>query len=330
MAQMNNGLIAEWRMNGNAYDSTGNGHNGTIKNVTFTTGKGGLPNTAAVFAGGDSSYIEVPYKSDLNIANYSICALVKPIGFYDGLCQGNFIFTRGIQYRDGAYALYHCDQYSDFDCYNRDTTKNVFAGVIGSANTGGGEWQYTPAIIPNTWYSVVLTFDGDTARVYVDGVLKSRYPSNTPIKTCNEGIIMGRNNFGVPTHPYGFKGLVDNIRLYNRALSDTEVVKYGTVAVDTPVTIDVAGIPAASGLELFPNPNSGNFKLTGDLRGDAPVSIEIMNIMGKVIYTRKVKKGTMRLNEDIRMGEDLPKGIYLLRLNCDGESSTLRFVSGTD
>ena len=81
-SQSNNGLVAHWLFTGNAFDSTGNGHNGTMNNVTFTTGRAGNVNTAVRFNGSDTSHITAPYTSDLNLVNYSLCALVKPEGFY--------------------------------------------------------------------------------------------------------------------------------------------------------------------------------------------------------------------------------------------------------
>src|SRR5690606_19368161 len=121
-----NGLVAHWPFNGNVADVSGNGHNGTAYNITYGAGKAGTANTAAVF-NGTNSYVFVPYKSDLNLSNYSICALIKPTGYYTGLCQVNLILARGTEPQPGYYRLCYMDNiYDNGNCNYLDTSKEVF------------------------------------------------------------------------------------------------------------------------------------------------------------------------------------------------------------
>lgn len=63
-SQLSTGLVAHWDFGGNANDISGNGHNGTPSNITYTSGKTGIANSAAKFDG-SSSYITIPYHSTL-------------------------------------------------------------------------------------------------------------------------------------------------------------------------------------------------------------------------------------------------------------------------
>lgn len=226
-AQLTNGLIAHWEFSGNANDATNNGHNGTATNITYTTGKSGVNNTAAQF-NGTSSFISIPYQSDMNVSNFSICALVKPQGYYSGLCQGNVIFSRGTEYQSGYYRLLMFDNaYDNHNCNIQDTSKNVFACGLGNfvSNNINLDYRYTPTVVTQNWYCVVTTFNGDTVRTYIDGQLKSTAVRKSgSLGTSTEGAAIGASRFGsYIQYPYWFNGIMDDLRIYNRALSASEI-----------------------------------------------------------------------------------------------------------
>ncbi len=230
-AQSSAGLIAHWNFNGNSNDITGNGHSGTDHNTTNAAGKSGVPNTAYRF-NGTSSYITTPYRSDLNMTQYSICAVVKPMGYYTGLCQANFILHRGYQYASSSYGMHYFDNaYDGNNCSNVDTAHNVFTGLTGDGNYQALDAYYTPPIVSNTWYNVVVTFDGTHLKTYVDGVLKSdASPQWGGISgTSTDSLFIGASYNGTgSSYPYWINAYLDDLRLYNRVLADTEIAEYYT------------------------------------------------------------------------------------------------------
>lgn len=239
-AQLTNGLVAHWSFNGNANDISGNGYNGTPNNITYTTGAQGANNTAAQF-NGSSSYIDVAYQSGLNVDSFSICALVKVNDYYTGNCQANSILWRGSQFQNGYYSLLFFDNPFTGSCSIVDTSKNVFAGQISNitGSTSGSQWQYTPTIVSQKWYCVITTFDGNQSKIYVDGTLKSVVNvSNGSIGTSSQGLAIGANRFSSSSaFPYWFNGAIDDLRLYNRPLSATEISQYCGQTFDTSVNI---------------------------------------------------------------------------------------------
>lgn len=237
-AQLTNGLIAHWPFNGNANDVTGNGYNGSANNITYTTGAGGGANTAALF-NGSNSYVDVAYKSGMNVSTFSICTRVKVNGYYGGLCQANTILWRGSQFQNGYYSLIFFDTGS---CLVADTGRNFFAGQVGGLTNSsiGSAWAYNPPIVSQRWYCVVTTFNGTQSKIYVDGVLKSTYNvSSGSIGSSAQGLAIGANRFASSSqYPYWLNGAIDDLRLYNRALSDAEVTLYcNSLQQDTTVYI---------------------------------------------------------------------------------------------
>ena len=226
LAQGYTGLIGLWTFDGNANDVSGNGLNGIPHNVTPTTGMNGLPNTAYQF-NGTSSYINVPYNSLMNTKIHSFCALIKPTGFYSGNCQGNAIIWRGRDISSTfSYQLEMFDNaYDNSDAvYSPD--HEVFAGWTGhtTGNTPQVEWYYTPTTVLNTWYSVVLTYDGDSTKIYVDNALMSTFYNPSNFTNTTDSMTFGWAQTGFP---YWLNATVDEIRFYNRVLSPTEVAMFG-------------------------------------------------------------------------------------------------------
>ncbi len=68
-----------------------------------------------------------------------------------------------------------------------------------------------------TWHFVVATFDGETARLYVDGRLEAE-------KACSELVHSGENSYmaiglNFPGGHEYFHGLIDELRIYNKAIA---------------------------------------------------------------------------------------------------------------
>lgn len=242
------GLIAHWDMNGSSSDVSGNGHVSHAIAVTPTTGRDGFPNTAYYF-NGVNSMISTPSAPDLSLTHYSICAIVKVLGFWTGLCQANFIVSRGPLQTPGAYTLQFNDNPNDGnDCSALDSTKEVFqanAGATGSGGAGIAMWSYTPTIARNTWYKVVATWDGTKYQIFINDTLKTSLTSITGgvFGTGTDSLAIGLSPWGGSTYPWPFKGVIDDIKIYNRVLNDTEIRHYGDTCgsiTSQPVTANTS------------------------------------------------------------------------------------------
>jgi hypothetical protein len=91
----------------------------------------------------------------------------------------------------------------------------------GHVNPGTEQWTQAPASLPvNSWSHLALTYNGTVARLYVDGAQVSQANiSGGPIQTSTGALRIGGN---APWGEY-FHGLIDEVRIYNRALSAAEI-----------------------------------------------------------------------------------------------------------
>jgi len=94
----------------------------------------------------------------------------------------------------------------------------------------GGKWyaaKFQP-VAANTWYHIAATYDGSTLKAYRNGVSITSTPvSGTPTAATRE-LQLGKAGTAY------FKGTIDDVRVYRRALTEAEVASLAAVTTDAP------------------------------------------------------------------------------------------------
>jgi len=195
------GLVSQWTLDGNANDSVG-GNNGTVSGATLTTGQGGRANGAYNFSSSSSTYITMGSPAALQLTNaLSISAWVNPTGTFNG--------APGIvNYGTGGY------------WFALDSSGHPITVLYDPSNNTGSTAAST--VLTHQWYLLTTTYDGTTIDIYINGVLaKSASAGISSLggyATASFYIGSIKNNAG-----HYFDGAIDDVRVYNRALSQTEV-----------------------------------------------------------------------------------------------------------
>ena len=85
---------------------------------------------------------------------------------------------------------------------------------------------------------------------------------------------------------------------------------------------------AATNLVLVPNPNKGTFSIKGTTNGtsDEEMSVEVVNMIGQVVYSGKVMSRNGTIDEQMQLSSDLANGMYILNLNSATGRSVFHFV----
>ena len=199
------GLVAYYPFNGNANDESGNGNHGTvIGNVELTTDRHGDSNGAYRFFGNPLNYISVPDNESLHFNNFTLSAWV----YTDGDDYGSgYLINKGRDIYDGSYRL----------------------GVtyVGAETSYGGSNGVDMAM-PETgvWHMVTGTVEGNTAKIYLDGVFVAENTLSYSFSYYNsDPLTLGMHYYsGVPDYwAYPLLGVMDDVRIYNRVLSPSEI-----------------------------------------------------------------------------------------------------------
>lgn len=219
---LKDGLVAWYNFNGgNLNDSSGKNNHIVYNNASKTTDRFGKPNNAYLF-NGTSSYMRVANSASINPTSaITLTAVVKLNDFYRGECHGNQILGKinFTEYSNGYYALRISDQVCNVPV-NMDREK--FSGAYGD-NQNGGPHALTDTTFAKTgqWYNIVYTYENGHSKIYINGELKGARDFASPFTPNAADVYIGKNDNS--QYPYLFNGVIDDIRIYNRALCYGEV-----------------------------------------------------------------------------------------------------------
>jgi len=262
---LNTGLIAWYPFNGNANDESGYNNNAAYINAELTSDRFGNPKSAYLF-NGTSNYIRIPNSPSINMADkITLSAWVKVNGFYNGTCHGNTVLMKGDEdYLTGNYMIRFEDHAYTHgqNCSGRppDTKHQNFHGPNAMAPYGG----YTPYIETGQWYNVTYTCDGTTVKVYVNCELKISSPANGYTFSNRYDLFLGKMRHS--QYPYWFNGVMDDVRIYNRALSESEVLQLCNKKLDTPDPCMGNNTVSAKFDHTISNCLSASFELSGSTK----------------------------------------------------------------
>ncbi|MFA6050579.1 MAG: LamG domain-containing protein [Candidatus Paceibacterota bacterium] len=203
-SSLDTGLVGMWSFNGQdisgatAYDRSGNGNNGTISGAIPGIGKIGQ---TLKFDGVDD-YVEIPDSSLWDFSGaFTWSAWIKLTsapGQWDGVIS-----------RDGT---------SPYPIYLRFANSSLID--FGIDNSGSLTYALSPSI--GRWYHIVALWDGSsTKRIYIDGVDVAQNAQATAPTATNDALYIGLDY--LPGNSRNFPGYIDEVRVYNRALSASEV-----------------------------------------------------------------------------------------------------------
>ncbi len=214
-AAVTNGLVAWYPMDGSGKDASGNGNDGTLNNVpTSVQGKFGK----AYSFNGINQSITTSGTGTNQVDNWSMSAWVNPAAFTGN--DGQTIFYNGTD-NYGGYGL-EIGRGNGL-CPSNASLCGLFGGVA---------WIPSGYVFPvaNAWYHVVMERSSGTTSFWVNGVQTSGTSTYTPNAIrLNETTIGVQCNAFCSNSPGRYlNGLVDDARIYNRALSASEITQlYG-------------------------------------------------------------------------------------------------------
>lgn len=198
------GLVGYWPFNGNANDESGNGNNGIVNGATLSEDRFGNPNKAYLFTASNKNHITLNSTfGNFGTSNFTVSAWVKK-----NLSSGT-IFSK----RTGGNRNYKWWEFG-FDSFDVNESYTNHSNIIFDTNT---------TLQSNIWYHLVGVRDGTTIKYYVNGNL---YETNTTPLIQN---IINTDNAEIGCWVYAgtpwgcFDGLIDDIRIYDRAITESEI-----------------------------------------------------------------------------------------------------------
>jgi len=246
--RLDSGLAGYWKLDDgsgtSATDSSTNGNTGTLTNgPTWTTGQVG----GALDFDGSNDYVTMGDQSvHEGMAAMSLAGWIK----MDNLPAANYFViskSSGI----GQYRL--AISSAGIPTFVVATNNNAWYSAGTTANGA-------TALTTSTWIHLLGTYDGQYVRLYVNGVL-----AGTGSQAISGAIVSNTSEFRLSYDTYGnyFNGQIDEVRIYNRALSESEVSDLYRLTSPTGVDTSLKGYwsfngPDMNGTTAYDRSGAGN------------------------------------------------------------------------
>ena len=204
------GLVGLWRFNGDADDSSDYDNHGTVYGGENYVDS---PMVQALSFDGINDYVEIENDSSLNITQGTWEAWIK----FDALpsVAGHPMNPLA---KANQYWIHGSRNDPDSSTTDAIVVKIRVGGIRYCAKTSDG------FITVGLWYHVAGTYDGEILKLYVNGTLVDSNPAPSgDIETGTQIMAVGTWSTLIDY----FQGTIDEVRIWNRALTDNELIRYG-------------------------------------------------------------------------------------------------------
>jgi hypothetical protein len=275
-AQVTNGLIAYYSFNGDAKDKSGNHNHGSINGgVSLTADRFEIPDNAYLFDG-TNNYI---------LANNS--ASLESPGTTNAITQAAWIYFIGpvIGGDHWCSIIMKTNQTDNHFMYR--ITVNLDGGISTAFNNYNNGHGIAYSFNLNTWYFIASTFDGTTLKTYANGSLIDSAAFSTTITTNQMPLTIGADFVGDQEF---FNGKIDEVRIYNRALSDTEIGALYKNGCVKPKGLKVVNITSVSAkLKWNTVPGAVGYHISRRKKGNVNYTVLDVTDTSKIIKHLKTK-----------------------------------------
>ena len=192
------GLVAWYPLNSTPKDESGFGNNGRSQGVYPSSDHADVPNLACHFTG-VNSYILIDSTTtlDTQFTAITLSAWVNPYSF-----PAHVISKRHYTCPSSDIALF-----MDIDSLHVTLGRKNFS------------FYYDTMFYQFGWNHVAASWDGDSVKVYANGYLFGSAPYTGSLSWNRQGFYLGKDSH---SNTY-LSGVLDEIRIYNRALGETEI-----------------------------------------------------------------------------------------------------------
>ncbi|KAA9340723.1 LamG-like jellyroll fold domain-containing protein [Adhaeribacter soli] len=302
-------LAGNWRMEETSgttlTDASSFGNNGvTTGSPGRVTGVSGL----ALSLNGSSQYATVPNSSSLNPTTaITLAAWIRPSK--TGTSQ--VVLKKGITSESDGYELSLSSDAKIFFRINQDSNGDTYRLNSSTTHPTSG----------TTWMHIAATYDGTTARLYINGVEHKTKTYSTTIKSSTAALGIGAQSNGSNR----FQGALDEAKVYNVALSPEEIRALATATIPSATARQQAVVQDE--FRAYPNPYHTTATIRFTLPETTEYTLSMYDFNGKQIAV--LKQGVAKAGETINVetnGRHLKRGLYLVKLQTHKKVRTLSMM----
>lgn len=274
-------IIAHYNFSGNANDLTVNQLHGIPFNTAYVPDLFGAPQRAIYF-NGVNSRVTVNSQPVLNVQDgITVAAWFRA---NDLPAKENFLLSHGSWQNRWKISI---------------TPEKHLRWTVNTLSAVG-DLDATDILTTDRFYHLTATYDGEMLALYLDGRLQSFKWLSGKIRTTNVAMLFGQMLPG--NTEYNFKGVIDEVKIYDYALPPGAV---SALYKDATTSLMSPHVAEMSALRLSPNPAHERIRLAWSGE-NMPASICILDAAGRVVFEQKTRAGN---SLDIDINNWLP-GTY--------------------
>lgn len=293
-----NGLVGWWPFNGNANDESGNTNNGIANGAILSSDRNGNSNSAYSFDGIDDR-IEIAHNDTLNCSQVSISIWFKANSYVASNSYGPHLLSK-------RQASGWGDSFQMNIGINQGQNACWADWSIGG--NGGIYYNNSSSLDTLNWYNLIYTHDSSEVKLYLNGFQVSSISSPGLLSFNNLPLWFGaRPNAG--GNSAWFSGSLDDIGIWNRALSQQEISD-----IYNSQSVNLNEIENDPFISIYPNPVNNLLHFVFNVEQNIN-RYEIFDITGKLVLTGAYKSKTADV-----MIDNLNDGLYILYINKKNKS----------
>ena len=306
------GLVASYPFDDNANDATPYANHGVIGgNPTFIV-HAGLGGKAIKFDGDkDSVFVKNAVQLISDYTTFSFWVRVDSINIINAesyiIDFGNYDQRLKISIPQHTKIVFTTN------------SKNAqFTNAISDMDSGDGN-----ELVKGIWWYVTMVHDGTNDIIYVNGIEAKRKPAAGTLNSTALPLIFGNNGSNGGQY---FNGALDNLKIYNKALTADEVKKLFTSGT-TPTNDQSSAALLTVVKGLYPNPALSTLTVHHAFTGKEDVMVRVFDMLGRQVDAIHFVKNQMPAGYfSLNVGQYTP-GNYLINFVRDGSSlGTMKFI----
>jgi hypothetical protein len=303
-------LVAYYPFSGNANDESGFNNDGSVVGAVLVSDRFNNPNSAYLFDGINDK-IEVQNSPSLNFQN---------------ACTINFWMIVGEFFEVEAHPLSHGSWQNRWKV---SITNKRIRWTIRRTDEIVKDLDSETELVLDSLYNITVLYNGSDIEIYINGKLDAFSTFSGFIKQTTINFMIGQV---LPNdNQYNFKGILDDIRVYNYALSYSEIVNLYDIVSSVNDEFEKY-IPDQTILhQNYPNPFNSQTVISYQIKTATKVRLELYSILGNKFKTLVDEFKSTGYYSEAWDGKDdngfeVPTGIYFYRLITDNYTQTKKLL----
>jgi len=292
------GLVAHYPFCGNLNDNSGNDNNGIFMgngSPTFAADRNGELNSSLEL-NGFSEYVEVASSSTLDspVEEVTVSCWINFDNYFNGWLTP-FVKTNGSDVISRQYGI----------------GINGNTGQVYMNTTYVGQSDFSAG----NWYHLAITYNEDVMKCYLNGEFLASETANDPVVQNDLPLEIGLET---PVVSEYYDGKIDEIRIYNRSLSASEIALLAETEDCNPNAI--SNKKWLGEINIYPNPFQDNFSIDFSTSGEKR-QIKLFDLQGRLIYETTTFSSWYTVQTN-----DLKNGIYTIHISGEEGNYTEKLM----